>query len=240
MRTNPLCLASIFSSLLVGCGFGLDQEVGVAIPAPSFTEENAEVAEADDGLPETAVDLEGRLYVMEAADMHVAQPPGLDGLWSKVLSRPLLVYVAGESSTALQLSAAIGTAEGEQDPCERVRTFPEADWSENPVFDAGPGVLDTSFAGTPATLEKVRLSGVVDEFGFGWRDGTLDAVVDTRDLRAALGGMDDVCGLVSELGGSCFACADGEEACFTLAIDGVSARYSESPFDTSPDRSGCR
>ena len=226
-------------TLASGCGFGLDSQFATPISAPSFADAGEASAEEEDGLPSTAVALEGRLYTLEAADMEVLQPPGLDGLWDQVLTRPLLVYVSGESSATLRLDAALGTPSGEQDPCEAVRHFPEADWTQNPVFDAGPGVLETSFAGHSATFREVQLSGVVDEYGFGWRDGTLTAVLDTRELRAALGGVDDVCALVESLGGECFACSDGEPACFDLEIGEVTAHYSEASFDPTPSSTGC-
>ena len=223
-----------------GCGFGLDSQLAPPVPEGGFAEgENADVPD-EEVLPPTSVDLEGKLYTLTAADMHVVQPPGLDGLWEQVLTRPLLVQVAGESEASLSLLAALGTESGEQDPCESVRRFPDADWSANPVFDAGPGVLDTSFGGSPATLREVRRSGGVDEYGFGWRDGTLDAVVDTRELHAALSSIDDLCALVDTLGGECVACADGEPFCFDLSVAEITAAYSEAPFDPTPDTSGCR
>lgn len=232
--------ALVFIPCLVGCGFGLDSELAPPVPEGGFSDgENADVPD-EEVLPRTSVDLEGKLYALTAADMVVVQPPGLDGLWDQVLSRPLLVQVAGESDTSLSLLAALGTEEGEQDPCESVRRFPDADWSANPVFDAGPGVLDTSFGGSPATLREVRLSGVVDEYGFGWRDGTLEAVVDTRELRAALPTIEDLCALVDTLGGECVSCADGEPLCFDLSIAEITASQSEADFDPTPDASDCR
>jgi hypothetical protein len=234
---DPACMACLMAAS--GCGFGLDTGLVTPISPPSFADPPGEPQAADDGLPPTSVALEGRLYTLTAADMRVVQPPGLDGLWERVLTKPLLIYVRGESASALRLEAALGTEAGEQDPCEAVRRFPEADWTENPVFDAGPGTLDTSFGGSAASLRDVRLSGVVDEYGFGWRNGTLDARVDTRELRAALPTFDDLCALVDTLGGDCIACDDGEPLCFELAITEVTAAFSEASFDSTPDTSGC-
>lgn len=226
----------------VGCGFGLDSALAPPVPEGGFSGGDMSeppAAAEDEDLPETAVDLEGKLYTLTAADMVVTQPPGLNGLWDQVLTRPMLVQVAGESDASLSLLAALGTESGEQDPCESVRRFPDADWSANPVFDAGPGLLSTSFGGSPATLRDVQLGGVIDEYGFGWRDGTMAATVDTRELRAALPEIDDLCALVETLGGECIACDDGEPACFALQITDITAHYSEAEFDSTPDRDGC-
>lgn len=217
---------------LSGCAFGLETGVADAPAADGFGAPSV-AGEAD--LPRTSVSLEGRLYAMSAGDMHVTQPPGLDGLWDRVLTTPLLVYVEKETDSELRLATALGSADGTQNPCEKVRRFPTADWRENPVFAAGPGAFDASFGGQPATVREVELSGVVDEEGLGWRDGTLDAVLDTRELAAALGGLEDVCSLVEDLGGECFACSDGQDACFTLAIEGVEAELVDADFDMTPD-----
>ncbi len=219
MRTFLLLLP------LGGCAFGLETQVVGTSPADA----------AEGVLPRTEVGLEGNLYSMSAHDMHVTQPPGLDALWDRVLTTPLLVYIEEESDSELRLATALSGADGNQDPCEKVRRFPVADWRENPLFAAGPGSFDASFGGSAATVREVELSGVIDAQGLGWSDGTLDAVLDTRELAAALGGIDDVCALVQDLGGECFACADGEEACFSLAIESVRAKLIEADFDVTPD-----
>ncbi|GDX78758.1 hypothetical protein LBMAG42_05690 [Deltaproteobacteria bacterium] len=226
---------------LSGCAFGLETGLS-ATPIPAragggVVHDGGAAAE-DEGLPLTSVDLTGRLYAMSAEDMTVTEPPGLAGLWDKVLTTPLLVYVEKETEDELRLDTALANADGTQNLCEKVRQFPDASWQENPVFAAGPGAFDTSFAGSAATVRDVELSGVIDEYGFGWRDGTLDATLDTRELKPALGGLDDVCALVSDLGGECFACTDGEIACFTLSIEDVTARFVDAEFDVTPECEG--
>lgn len=229
---------------LSGCAFGLETGLS-ATPIPAHAGGGvghdggaAGDAPEEDGLPLTSVDLTGRLYSMSAEDMTVTEPPGLAGLWDKVLTTPLLVYVEKETEDELRLDTALANADGSQNLCEKVRQFPDANWRENPVFAAGPGAFDTSFAGSAATVRDVELSGVIDEYGFGWRDGTLDATLDTRELQPALGGISDVCALVSDLGGDCFACTDGEIACFTLSIEHVTARYVDAEFDVTPECGG--
>lgn len=240
---TSICRLTLLASLSA-CAFGLDTSV-TPIPEHAGGQvghdgemPDGDGAETDDGLPLTSVDLTGRLYSMSAEDMTVTEPPGLAGLWDQVLSTPLLVYVEAETVDELRLNTALANADGTQNLCEKVREFPDADWTENPVFAAGPGAFDTSFAGSAATVRDVKLSGVIDEYGFGWRDGTLDATLDTRELQPALGGLDDVCALVEDLGGECFACTDGEIACFTLSIEDVTARYVDAGFDVTPECGG--
>ncbi len=237
MRCSAFLLAP-----LAGCAIGLDQVIDATeVPAfsdPADTGDGADPGTDEAGARPTTVSMESRLYRMEAGDMVVTEPPGLDGLWDQVLSTPLLVYVDRESADSLELVAALAGADGLQNPCEKVRRFPAADWSHNPAFAAGPGELDTSFAGHAASFRELQLSGVVDEYAFGWRDGTLDAELDTRELQPALG-MNDVCAFVEDLGGSCHSCADGEAACFHVRIEEVQAEYVEADFDVTPDARGC-
>lgn len=226
---------------LSGCAIGLDP-LSTAEPIPGFAdgEDTAGLADPDtgEGAQPTQVAMAGRLYRMSADDMVVTEPEGLDGLWDQVLTTPLLVYVVDESATQLQLVAALADEDGLQNPCEKVREFPSADWSHNPAFAAGPGVLDTSFAGTPASFRELTIRGVVDPYAFGWREGTLDAELDTRELQPALG-FDDVCAFVTDLGGDCHACSDGVDACFHVAIEQVQAEYVDAPFDLTPDTRTC-
>lgn len=228
-------------SSLIGCTLGLDPILDAETPAFADAEDTAGSPGGDTdetGPRPTTATLEDRLYRMTADDMVVTEPPGLDGLWDQVLQTPLLAYVNRESSDSLELMLALAGADGLQDPCEAVRSLPPADWSANPAFSAGPGELATSFAGHAAAFRKLEISGVVDESAGGWHDGTLDAELDTRELQPALG-MDDVCGFVAELGGDCHACGDGEEACFHVSIEQVTAEWVDARFDPTPEGRGC-
>lgn len=238
MRLLPLVLLP-----LVGCG-----GFGLATPVVELDDTAGSFADVDPGddeglageLPETTVSLEDRVYAVEPGQLSVAEPPGLDALIGEILDRPVLVHVAAESEAALSLEVALAATDGDQNPCEAVRAFPAADWSDNPRFVAGPGRLDTRFAGNPASFRDLELAGTFDADGGAWRDGTLSATLDTRELAPALGGLDDVCGLVAELGGSCFACDDGADACFALRLEDIVADAVDVTFDATPDAGSCR
>ncbi len=242
MRALPLVVVTTL--VLQGCGFGLTLE-----PEGAVVEDGTEAPDPGDdpsggdaeglALPATAVELDGKLYAISPDAMRVTQPPGLDGIFDQVLDRDVLVYVESESSTTLELAVALAGPNGRQDPCEAVRAFPAGDWTENPVFDVGPGSLTTQFGGHPATFRDLALSGVFDEYAFSWREGTLSALLDTRELEPALGDVGDACGLVEDLGGSCVACDDGEPACFELRIEEIVAELVDAPFEVAPDTRGC-
>lgn len=234
MRSAPLLLLAGFS---VACQFGLSSEL---VADGSGLDEPADTAGADvtSGLPPTAVSLKGMTYGIAADAMTITDPPGLDGFKDQILSRDMLVYVAGEDDDALELDIALAAADGTQDVCEAVRTFPPADFSQNPAFAAGPGEVHTTFGGGhAASFRDLELTGIFDEYAFNWREGTLDAMLDGRELAPALPKGADVCELVDGMGGECVACDDGDIACFHLRIEQIVAEKLEIAFDTTP--TGC-
>lgn len=222
-----------------GCAFGLESSVDNALVASGGTGPNESFDYDDESLPGTEVSLEGSVYRIGPRSMTIVEPPGLDALKERMLDRDILVYVAGESTSKLSLSVALAAADGGQDVCETVREFPKADWSENPVFEAGPGEIDASFGGQPATLRDVSFGGVFDADGEKWRDGTLVTQLDGRELVGALGDV-DVCELVDVMGGSCTACADGKKLCFAVVIEGITAQRADIAFDARNDASRCQ
>ncbi|MDP2313754.1 MAG: hypothetical protein Q8P41_12675 [Pseudomonadota bacterium] len=231
MRAFPLVALS--AVVLSGCGFGLTFEpegLDEAAPGPDASAPDDPSAGALDA---TSEDLAGKLYVIDPTSMRVTEPAGLDALFGEVLDRDVFVYVEGESADTISLAVALSGADGQQDPCEPVRRFPEGDWTQNPVFDVGPGELTTSFGGQPATFRSLALSGVFDASADAWREGTLSAQLDTRELAGALGDIDG-CAFVGDLGGACERCDDGAEACFQLSIEGIVAELADTRFDATP------
>lgn len=180
----------------------------------------------------TEVDLAGKLYVIAPSDLHLVEPAGLDTLFHEALKQNVLVYVADESSDTLGLQIVLASSDGTQDPCQDVRSLPDATW-QNPTFDAGPGEVAVSFGGEPASLRHLRVTGTFDEYAFNWRDGTLSAQLDARELTAALGGA-DACELVENVGGACEACDDGAMQCITLRFEDVVAAQTNAAFDPTP------
>lgn len=230
-------------SVTSGCAFGLDSAIDSTLSASGGSISDGGSSEsgdydAEDALPETEVGLEGAVYRIVPAEMTITQPPGLDALKERMLERDILVFVSSESSSALGLSVALAAADGGQDVCETVRDFPKADWSQNPVFEAGPGEIEASFGGQPATLREVRFGGVFDEDGSRWREGTMVAQLDGRELLGALGDV-DVCSLVDAMGGECEPCSDGKHYCFAVEIENITAKETNIDFNERNDGSRC-
>ncbi len=239
MRSAPVppTVSLLLAGLSAGCSFGLSSSIEVGVDTFASGEDTAGI-DAASGLPPTAVSLVGMTYAIGADTMVIVDPPGLDGFKDQILARDVLVFVAGQDQEALKLNIALAGADGAQDVCEAVRTFPTADYSRNPAFEAGPGELHTTFGGGhAAAFRELELTGIFDEYAFNWRNGTLDAMLDGRELAPALPKGADVCKLVDGMGGACEPCDDGEEACFHLRIEQVVAERVEIEFDVTP--TGC-
>ncbi|MBM4392484.1 MAG: hypothetical protein FJ090_15290 [Deltaproteobacteria bacterium] len=230
---------------VTGCALGLQSTVeGELIPAPSGNVGQNPPSEGDDEpggdeLPKTSVALDGMVYRIEPSSMTVVEPAGLDRMKDRLLARDVLVYVSDETAESITFAMALGGDDGRQDPCEAVHQFPRADWTANPVFEAGPGNIDASFGGESAQLREALFGGVFDEYGFGWTDGTLAFQLDTRELDGALGSDVDACELVEALGGECDRCSDGEALCFDVVIEQITAVKAEIGFDERNDGSRC-
>ena len=82
-------------------------------------------------------------------------------------------------------------------------------------------------------MRHLTVTGTFDEYAFNWRDGTLSAQLDARELSAALGAT-DACELVANVGGSCEACDDGAVECITLQFADVMAAQSNEGFNPNP------
>lgn len=223
MRHLPLLATTL---ALSGC-FGLQENVSTDTGLLMDSDGWADQA----GTP-TDVALTGKLYVIAPDDLTLVDPPGLNELFHSALSQNVLVYIADESESSLTLELSLAGSDGKQNPCEVVRTLPEAEW-QNPAFSAGPGEMDVSFGGQPAKLRHLTVAGTFDEYAFNWRDGTLVAQLDARELTSALAGA-DACDLVANVGGACEACDDGEVQCITLRFEDVVAAQSNASYDDSP------
>lgn len=226
MRSSFLLVTSLFG--LGGC-FGL--QTNTSTETGLLDTGYDEAAEGQDA-PPTDVELAGKLYVVAPSDLTLVEPPGLDALFHEALNQNVFVYVADESASSLTLQLALAASDGSQNPCETVRTLPDAAW-QNPEFSVGSGELEVSFAGHPATLRHIAISGTFDEYAFNWRDGTMSAQLDARELTDALGG-EDACELVANVGGACEACEDGAIQCVTLRFEDVMGAQSNVDFDPTP------
>lgn len=214
-----------------GCAVGLQANFATDTGGLDDTGRPARAESGSEATP-TEADLTGRMYVIRPADLTLVEPPGLDALLHEALVQDVFVYVGDEATSTLRLQVALAATDGQQDPCQDVRTLPEAHW-QNPIFDAGPGELEVSFAGNAAWLRYLTVTGTFDQDGRAWNEGTLSAQLDARELAAALAG-EDACEMIANLGGECGLCDDGAKQCVTLEFEDVRAEQSSVAFDPTP------
>ncbi len=220
MRTLPLLLLP-----LSGC-FGLQSNISVD------TGYWGDSAESETNGTPVSEDLTGKVYAVGPTDMTLVEPAQLAELYLENVGKDILIYVASETTTTLQLQAALAADDGSQNPCETVRDLPQADWL-NPSFQAGPADMEIGFGGQPATLQDVELTGTFSPDAGSFGDGTLAGVVDARELAAALGGI-DACEMLDGMGSSCIPCDDGELQCASVRFEDVQGTEASMSFDPTP------
>lgn len=211
--------------LLAGCVIGLGNQ--------------GEMRVASSGVDDDAVtvELSGRTWEVDLADVTVTEPPGVDGLVAAMGSGSILFHASGQADTSLSLVAAYGDGAGNQDLCSPVESLPTADFSENPVFVVDDAVVGMRVSQQDVDLRDTLLTATISSDGARWTDGTLAATLDARQVDAALDL--DLCDLLDGLGGACVPCDDGSATCVDLVIDDISGATVDTPFDASADGSGC-
>ncbi len=211
--------------MLSACGFGLDEMV------------------ADDALlpqePPVEVVLEGATYAVSLLDVTVLEPPGLATVFADLDSGPALFHVVREDGDIIELAIALGAVDGRQSKCEPVHALPPADFSGNPWLEVHGAALPLSLGGHPVSLDYMGLTALFSPDGEDWQSGTLDAVLDTRELAPLFKEGTDVCALVEGMEGTCEPCADGQIACVDVSLDDVIGRQVPIRFDPDLDTSGC-
>ena len=205
--------------LTLGCG-------GLTVVGDDVVKGEAPTSPDSGDLPPDAVqdDLTGRLYSIAPANMLITEPSGLDSLRTTLFNKNILIDVMDQAGDRMLMGMALAGDDGQQNHCEVVRPLPAADWSQNPSFYAGPGDVDLSFGGSPATLYDMRLSGTFSPDGRSWSEGQMQGSLDTRQLPN-LG--TDACTLVASFEGSCVPCDDGEPYCFALSVEQIGATWME-------------
>ena len=210
--------------LLAGCGgIGLD-------PALDDT--------LSTGIESMADGLSGRTYAAWMSDVVAVEPIGLGLALADVEAAALLFHVVEADEEGMSMVITLSDAEGEQSDCEPVSSLPDAGWDNDSLaFTINEGTFELPVGGQPLTLFKLQMTGEIVEDGTAMAATTLVAEIDTRDLNGGAFGDDvDVCIIVEQLGSTCHACPDGEEACTDLVLE-LTPTEIELDFDASI--SGC-
>lgn len=166
-----------------------------------------------------AQNVEGKTYALELQKASVDKPAGVGGMLSGYLPEFILMGVMSADTGSIQFMGALAVADSkpiEQDVCSETLPFPSADFKSQPDFAVGPQDTVLSVGGVAATLYGMTLTGTfATPDGGSIEDGTLDGVIDLRDLGDSLPiGADQICGFVG-----CTACpSDGASYCIELAV----------------------
>lgn len=214
----------VVSVLLSGCagsGFGLES-----------------VFEDELGLLPISQSVEGDTYLFDFADVISTTPTGLANLLPVVDEDGLLVHVASEDLASLEIVLSVSDGSGSQSLCEPVHPIPLVDWT-NPIFASGPNAVEFSLGGAPAIVEDFEIAGTFTDDGAGIEGFELSGLFDARHLTSADLGNEDICTVVSQLGGICEPCLDGEMTCVQVSIGVSYAERIEIDFDPGLDTSGC-
>ena len=211
-------------SLLAGCGgIGLSPIAdGVSSPA----------------MESMADGLSGRTYAAWMTEVVAIEPMGLGLALADVEAAALLFHVVEADKAGMSMVITLSDADGGQSECEPVSPLPDAGWDNDSLaFTINEGTFDLPVGGQPLTLFDLEMSGEITEDGAAMAATTLVAEIDTRDLNGGAFGDDvDVCIIVEQLGSTCHACPDGQEACTDLVLE-LTPTEVELDFDASI--SGC-
>lgn len=224
---------------LLACGdFGLTSGVDVVEADAGGAGGYAPYGEDDEQVDETpvSVDLAGRTWAVDLAEVKVTEPPGMGSMLALMDSTILLFHASNEKERSLDLVVSLAAADGTQNPCEKVQSLPSAEWL-NPLFAIDEGTLNITISGNNVAFSEAILGATIDADGAGWHDGGLSARIDAREFEAALPQGTDMCELVDAMDGECEACDDGADKCFDLIIEDISAVKARGDFDLTP--SGC-
>jgi hypothetical protein len=236
---------------LAGCGgVGLESTLSSTGGAKPAGDDGGTDAGSDDGgggaddggsadLEPVDADLEGRTYVVDVSTLTAVDPPGLDALLATMDSSYLLFHVTTQLSDALVFSTALADSTGAQTLCEPVQDLPPATWSTNPVWSIDRGTFDITLSGEQVTLGEAYMTAIFVPDGSRWDDGTVQAVIDTRELGGVIADGVDACELVESMGGACIPCPDETNLCVNVDLEDIVGEETGIAFDPTVDGTGC-
>lgn len=168
-----------------------------------------------------ANDLIGRTYSLDLKNGRFVAPDGIGAALQTMLEVKLLLGVVGTDGTSLDLRAAAEDAKGGQDLTTPTTDFTEAADFANPYFEVTQGVLPLVIEGDPINVVDLSISGSFEADGSAISGFRMSGIVDTRDLKDAVGvsGDEQVCQLFgASFNVQCEACPEGGDYCITLVV----------------------
>ena len=182
--------------------------------------------------------LEGRVFDIDLNSVTWNSPSSTTGalLTSQLDTDHILILVEDIDSDAetIKLTGAMGLDDGGliQYPCAEAIPFPEADFSGNPYFQAGPQDTTIGAAGYDLSMLDFTVSGAFAGDGSEMQNVSVVGYIDLDGLEVS--GYEG-CDLLALGGDSCVACPDdGDVSCAYLDVEDSSAPY-ESGVTVDPD-----
>ena len=159
----------------------------------------------------------GRVYSFSLEDATIVKPSGMGTLLDGQLTQSILLEVqyADATSMDLMVGPSLPNEWESQDYCTATSALAGASFAENPSFSVGPTTLEIAASGVTLSLGDLYLSGTFAADLSEITNGELSSLLDTRPLDALAQeyGVGSACELLSYVGASCVACADGSETC---------------------------
>lgn len=184
---------------------------------------------SDVGTAVNGADLIGSAYLVDLANAEITDPPGVGSLLSSYLTVGILVgvedYDSGSNKLTMVGAVADDTMSG-QDYCTPTITFPQpADFSSNPYFEISGDSVPITVQGVTVELQDLKIGGSFAPDGSQFSGGTLEGTVDTYAIDDVMEyDHGQVCSVVSSLGVSCVACADGSgDHCLSIKARDITA-----------------
>ena len=189
--------------------------------------------------------LNGRAYALDlnAESVRFVQPEGVGDLLGDYLTTDVLMGVESADASSIQMIGAIGiegASPAAQDTCNPTIPFPQADFTENPYFQAGPATTTINVEDYEITINDLLIAGAFAPDGSYISGAVLSGSIDTRPLAVLLDdtctdegedangdGVADcraaICDLAVTIGVACETCTDGKDYCLSLYVDGIVA-----------------
>jgi hypothetical protein len=198
------------------------------------------------GNPDEYAFLEGKSYAINLADATITKPPGVGSILLTLVTVPVILLEVTSVGASLEMMGAMADESGTaQNYCSASFDFPPADFSGAPAFTAGPTDFSFTVQGSTLILHNLSIAGTFAVDGSYYDHGTLEAIIDLREVEAGFPDLgytaDQLCELVAGFGAPCEPCTDTELYCLTLAAESIVAAEMALDLEevTADDCAGC-
>ena len=168
-------------------------------------------------------ELEDQTSVLLFTDVNFTKPEGIGSLLGMYLDIPLLVGVVRADDSTIDMLVAQGWLDSIDGYKQRMGvetwSFDEADFQEQPYFEAEMESITLDFDGVEIPVQDFHLEGTFSSDGSHFSGGLLSGLGDTRNMGQLFGATDDlnyICNMAAAMTVECVPCPDGEPYCLFL------------------------